>query len=451
MALRIAKRHVKALVEVLEESERVKPFQVVKRRVFSKYGILGTSYDRVFTALLYKMYKLQGILDRIARERLGVEPRRLPAGLRQGARLAAVLAAFDETGDEELARAIIDGLSRLLRQRFGDRAGMIGKLYRSLLREPWSPRSRVEELELRYLLPGLLIERLQRLLGSEELERFAEAVNTRRPTLGFRVNRLKSSVDRVLRSLREAGVEAWASSRVPYHVRYRGQLDYRRFEPLAKGEVVPQDEASAAAGWLLGAEPGELIVDMCAAPGGKATHLAELSGNMARIIAVEVFTDRMDRLVELAKRTGTIAPIEPVVGDATRVTYLLRGHADRVLLDPPCTSTGALAKHPEARWRLTEEGIQRQVERQRAMLLQAVEALRPGGLLLYTVCSVLPDEGEHNIIWLLERRRDVELVPLDGPYDPSPLLPGTMRAWPHRHDTAGFFYALLRKRPSIGA
>ncbi|ALL00153.1 tRNA and rRNA cytosine-C5-methylase [Pyrodictium delaneyi] len=446
MAIKLGKKHVKAFIEVLEESERIKPFQVVKRRVFSKYGVLGTRYDTIFTALLYKIYRMQGILDKIAEERLRLNLSRLPVALRQSTRLAVVLAVFDDVGDIEFNRALIGGIVRLLEARFGEKAGIVVDLYKSLEKEPWRPRSRIEELELRYLLPGLLIKRLEKLLDRGELELFAKAVNTRRPILGFRVNRLKASVKVVLRVLEEMGVEAWESTRVPWHIRYRGQLDYNRFKPLLRGEVVPQDEASAAAGELLGARPGELVVDMCAAPGGKTTHLAEIASNRATIMALDVFSDRMERLIELARKTGTIASIVPVIGDARRISTFLRLHANRVLLDPPCTSTGALAKHPEARWRLTEEAIKKQVERQRAMLVEAIEILKPGGLLLYTVCSVLPEEGEYNIQWILENRKDVELVPLQGPYDESPLLPGTMRAWPHRHDTTGFFYALLRKR-----
>ena len=165
---------------------------------------------------------------------------------------------------------------------------------------------------------------------------------------------------------------------------------------------MPQDEASAAAGYLLNAKPGEVIVDMCAAPGGKTTHLAELSMLGARIIAIDVFIDRLERLVELAVRTGTWPSIYPVRSDAIYASRYIRGHIDRVLLDPPCTSTGALSKHPEARWRLTREAIVKHVGLQRRFLHEADKMLKPGGRLLYTVCCVLPEEGEENIKWLLE-------------------------------------------------
>ena len=445
--MRLRRSEVKAFLEALEQAERYKPFQVAKRRVMAKYGLQGSRVDRLATALLYKMYRLQGILDLIVESETGLRVDRLPAFLRQALRLAAYLALYDEAGDEELAGQLVEAAASLASRRFRARdAEAVLRLYRGLRARGWSPRSSEERLAAELLLPPLLIRRLRDLLGLDELRRFAEAVNNPRPIHGLRVNTLKASLEQVLRALEEAGVEAWPSRRVENHVRYRGPLPYSRFRPLQEGWVVPQDEASAAAAPLLSPKPGELVADLCAAPGGKTTHIAELQRNQGTVVALEIFPDRMERLLELARRTGTYASISPVIGDARSAPQLLHASPSRVLLDPPCSSTGAIAKHPEARWRLTEETLTRLAQRQYEMLRAAVKALRPGGRLLYTVCSVLPEEGEHLVQRLLEEEKSLELVPLRGPYDPSPLLPGTMRAWPHRHETTGFFYALLEKR-----
>ncbi len=440
---------MKAFLEVLEWSEHYKPFQVVKRRVLSRYGLLGSRYDRVFTAILYRLYRMQGLLDRVIAERTGLDPGGLPAALRQALRLAVLLALSSPGVDQVFDEELVEGVASIIGRRFrAEDARLVVGLYRGLLAEPWRPGGRLDRLEYELLLSRIIIERLERMLGLEEVRRFADAVNTGQPLLGLRVNRLKSTVEEILSELKREGVEAWPSSRVPYHVVYRGSLNYSRFRPLLEGKVVPQDEASAVAGHLLGAGPGELIADLCAAPGGKTTHLAELSENKAVIVALELFSDRVERLVELASRTGTIASIQPIVGDALRASALLpQGRFHRVLLDPPCSSTGAIAKHPEARWRLTPERLRRLVENQKKMLWEAVELLRPGGRILYTTCSVLPEEGEEVVAWILEERKDVELVPLESPYDESPLLKGAMRSWPHRHGTTGFFYALLEKKP----
>jgi 16S rRNA (cytosine967-C5)-methyltransferase len=436
---------LKALLEALELAEKYKTFQVVKRNIMRKYGLLGRRADRIATALLYKVYRLQGVLDDIVREVVGVEPLRLPAFLRQAYRLVAYLALFDEVGDRELAEQVVAYSSRIAAKRFAQKeADRLLRFYRKLSSGAWQPSRQLEE-EMRLLLPRIIVERLRTLLGTmAEIEEFAKAVNNPRPVYGLRVNTLKASIGEVISELERIGVEVEPSRRIPNHVRYRGRLPYDELAILKEGKVVPQDEASAAAGYLLDPQPGERVVDMCAAPGGKTTHIAELQRNKGLVVALEIFSDRISRLVELAKRTSTIQSIVPVVGDALRASSLIRG-ADKVLLDPPCSSTGAIARHPEARWRLTEKTLQKLAEKQYRMLIEAVKLVPRGGRILYTVCSVMPEEGEYLVKKVLETQ-PVELIPLKGPYSPSPLLPGTMRAWPHRHGTTGFFYALMEKR-----
>ena len=440
-------REVKAFLEALELGEKIKPFQVAKRRVFAKYKLLGTGYDRLFTALMYKMARMQGILDRIIEQYTRYRVDRIPAAVRQASRLAVYLAQFDEIGDRVLADIIIKHTTRYIESRFRIRdAETIEKLYRELQRNPWKPASREEELELKYLLPMKLIESLEKLLGQSGVEAFAREVNNPRPVLGFRVNRLKTSIDYILEYLSNLGVEVWPSKRVEYHVSYRGTIDYSKLEILEKGLVVPQDEASTVAGYLLGAESRELVADLCAAPGGKTTHLAELSENEATIVAVDIYSDRLERLLELAKRTGTYTSIYILEADSRRASQLLpSSRFDRVIVDPPCSSTGALLKEPEARWRLRPRTLKRLVKLQQEILREGVELLKPGGRLLYSVCSILPEEGEKQVEKLLESRK-VELVELDAPYDQSKLLRGTLRSWPHIHKTTGFFYALLEKK-----
>ena len=440
-------REVKAFLEALELGEKIKPFQVAKRRVFSKYKLLGTGYDRLFTALMYKMARMQGILDRIVEQHTTYKVDRVPAIIRQASRLAVYLAQFDETRDRELADIIIKYTARYIASRFREEdAETIKKLYSELQRKPWKPATKEEELELEYLLPIKLIESLEKLLGWSGVKAFAEEVNNPRPVLGFRVNRLKTNTEYIVEYLSSLGVEVWPSKRIEYHVSYRGTIDYSKLEILEKGLVVPQDEASTTAGYLLGAKSGDLIADLCAAPGGKTTHLAELSNNEAAIVAIDIYRDRLERLLELAWRTSTYTSIYILEADSRRASKLLpRSKFDRVVVDPPCTSTGALLKEPEARWRLKPRTLKRLVKLQREILEEAIKILKPGGRLLYSVCSILPEEGEKQVEKLLESQ-EVELVELKSPYEQSRLLRGTMRSWPHIHKTTGFFYALLEKK-----
>ena len=447
--VRLEPPHIRALLEALEEAERVKPFQVAKRNVFRRYGIAGSDVDRVFTAIMYKLYRLRGVLDKAAAKALGVSPEEVaskPALLRQALRLAAYLAQFDEVDDPRLRSLLLRHGLPYIASRYGWReARKVAKVLERLSKSPWAPQSEAERLELKYMVPAALIERVRRVLPASEVEELLQALN-REPAPGLRVNTLKASADDVLERLTRAGFEAWPSERVPNHVRYRGPFLGEVAKLVEEGLAVPQDEASAAASILLDPRPGETVVDLCAAPGGKTTHIAELMRLKGTIYAFDVFHDRMLRLRELAQRTGTYIIIHPVEADGRLAPRLLGEEvADRVLVDPPCSSTGALAKHPDARWRVSDSSVRALAEQQRQLLEAAVRVVKRGGYVLYTVCSILPEEGEDVVRWAIENL-PVELVPLEGPYDPSPILPGTMRAWPHRHGTTGFFYALLRRR-----
>ncbi|MET1102362.1 MAG: RsmB/NOP family class I SAM-dependent RNA methyltransferase [Pyrodictiaceae archaeon] len=441
---------VEALIEALALSEKVKPFQVAKRTIFERYGILGSRKDRILTAIIYSIYRLQGILDKAVDHALGARPLDYNNDplLRQALRLSAYLAQFDKVKDPELEAIFLRHGLKYLATKIGWRkARLVYRVFKRLRRNPWKPSNKLEEYELTYKVPGFLIASLSRILDTNELRNLLEYIN-KKPIYSIRVNTLKASPAEVLEYLRNKGVKAWRSARLETIIFYEEGFTEAIKELVEKGLAVPQDEASAYASILLDPRPGETIVDLCAAPGGKATHLAELSRNKARIIAFDIYHDRMKRLVELAEKTETIVSIEPVLADG-RIAYQLLGEnkADKVLVDPPCSSTGALAKHPDARWRLNLDGLGRLISVQRSLLVSGLRVLRPGGLLLYTTCSLLPEENEENIKWLLgEYAGRIEIVELKGPYEESRLLKGAMRAWPHKHKTIGFYYTLIRKK-----
>ncbi len=436
---------IRVLLEALVEGEKIKPSQVAKREVFRRYGILGTDLDRVLTAVIYKLNRKLGLVDKVLRS-AGVDVESLDPFSRWLLRVYAYSVHFSEVEERRFKRALrLYGPIVVSEYSGKEGAWRIRALMRKVETLKYRPTSVEEVLELRYSVSSWLIKRLISILGYEETEEFLKAVN-KVPSLGFRVNSLRNvSVADVVKRLRDMGVEAWVSPYVPCVVKYRGTVNYERFEPLKQGDVIPQDDSSALAALILDPKPGEVVVDMCAAPGGKTEHIGELMKNRGTIIAIELYSDRAAYLRDLVKRAG-IEIVEVVQGDSTRASTMLGEEiADKVLLDPPCSSTGAIAKHGEARWRLSEERLAKLVELQKALLREGIRLLKPGGRLLYCVCSVLPEEGEEVIEWALREFRDqIRLIKITGPFDPG-LLPGTMRAWPHKHDTTGFFYALLEK------
>jgi 16S rRNA (cytosine967-C5)-methyltransferase len=209
-----------------------------------------------------------------------------------------------------------------------------------------------------------------------------------------------------------------------------------------RGELVPQSLASQLVALAVDPQSGERVLDMCAAPGGKSTHLAALLGGDGTVLAVELHEHRADSVRALARRTATDSMIEVRVADATTLSPDDVGTFDRVLVDAPCTGTGVLGARPDARWKRTEEGIAELVDLQRRLLATAATLVRPGGVVVYSTCSILAEEDEQ-----LVAGAPADLVPDPLPEAFAALLvePHIARTWPHSHATDGFFIARFRR------
>lgn len=203
-----------------------------------------------------------------------------------------------------------------------------------------------------------------------------------------------------------------------------------------RGRAMGQSRASMLPARLLDPKPGERILDLCAAPGAKATHLAALADNRAEIVCVEPHAGRAAGLRELAARMG--ATLTVIEGDGREVD--LGGQFDAALVDPPCTGLGVLAARPDARWRRQEEDLPGLVELQAALLRRAAAAVRPGGRIIYSTCTLLPDENEDVVVGSGLAQSDLAAV---FPQFAHPSLPGALLTLPSRDRTDGFFVAGL--------
>ena len=437
---------LRILVEALKLAEEFKPSQHAKRVVFSKHGVLGTGLDRLLTSVFYDVLKKQGLLDRVIVELTGAESALiLDPWLRAALRAAIDIVLFYRP-DKDTLRRLRWSIADYLSARTHPFVGMYyWQLFEKILSYRPRPRSIEEALEWRYLLPAWFIRRMRELLGPEEAEELFKALNEK-PLISVRVNTLKARVEEVVEELRREGKEPIISERVPVILRFEGPYDFDNSRLYREGKIIIQEEASAVASLVLAPRPGMTVVDLAAAPGGKTSHMAELMRNRGTIYAFDIDRTRIKRMRMLLRRMG-ITIVKIFEKDARKAPKILGEEiADRVMLDAPCTSTGTIAKNPELRWRVREEGLEEIIKLQRELLEAAARLLKPGGRMLYSTCSLLPEENEENVKWFLEKHPEFRLVELTGPYDPSPWLPGAMRAWPHRHKTIGFFYALLEKK-----
>jgi 16S rRNA (cytosine967-C5)-methyltransferase len=240
-----------------------------------------------------------------------------------------------------------------------------------------------------YSIPELIIERwLKQTAGKHEpVIRWARHANSSPPVI-VRVNRLRATVSEVLESLRGSGVEAIAHTNRQSVVILSGP-DMTTLPAFAEGLIQPQDPTATDVVKAIRLEPGMQVLDLCAAPGTKTIHMAERMGNEGRIVAADISDDKIARIEENAQRMG-ITIIEAI--HATQIAGEAIGTFDVVLADVPCSNTGVLARRVEARWRFSVEALGKLIRDQKNLLAAAAAFARPGGQVVYSTCSIEPEE-----------------------------------------------------------
>ena len=204
-----------------------------------------------------------------------------------------------------------------------------------------------------------------------------------------------------------------------------------------------QDAAAQLIAPLLTESKPRRVLDLCAAPGGKATHLATLLPG-ATIVACDLSPRRLRRINATVQRLGLAGQIELVAADGRSAPFR-DGSFDAVLLDAPCTGTGVLSRRHDARWIREPRDLEELPVLQRVLLERALDLVRPGGVVVYSTCSLEPEENDEVVDFVLSRREDVSEWPLDGRLDERFLRAGRLATWPHRHGIDGAFAARLRK------
>ncbi|WP_456466217.1 RsmB/NOP family class I SAM-dependent RNA methyltransferase [Methanopyrus sp.] len=304
-----------------------------------------------------------------------------------------------------------------------------------------------DELSLKYHFPPEFVEHARRVLPEDELEAFLEACN--RPAVKYvRVNTLHADREEVAERLRDEGVTVEPDPHVPDLLRVvEERVPIVRTETWRKGLVFTQDKASALVGHVLNPRPGEFVVDLCAAPGGKTLHALCLMEGDGEILAVDKSDWRLEAMKEkLEWQRVPDGAVELRHADARELPEELEGEADRVIVDPPCSGMGSVQKRPETRWNLSRRKVRRYAKLQAELLEAGVRVARPGGVIVYSTCTLTLDENEGVVRRVLRRRDDVELEEVRADFGREGRLSGTRRFYPHSDDCQGFFIARLRRR-----
>lgn len=275
----------------------------------------------------------------------------------------------------------------------------------------------------------------------------AQALNDRAP-VDFRVNTMRLNVEAARAALAEAGYEAIPTAFSPFGLRGSAHTNFGALEPFRKGLVDPQDESSQLVSMLVDARPGMQVIDLCAGAGGKSLTLSAMMENTGEIVACDSSAARLARMEPRSKRLGatnirTLTVEDGVVPDG------MAESADRVLVDAPCTGSGTWRRSPELRWRTAPDDIAAYAETQTALLATAAQMVKPGGRLIYAVCSVFNAEGRDVAHAFEIAHAGFSRVPIAEILGPT--LGGRLKAkddlvlTPHRHRTDGMYAAVFAR------
>lgn len=364
---------------------------------------------------------------------------KLDPPIRAMLRLACYERAWLETPPSAVANEYVS-LARAF--KLTSASGFVNAIARKLPAEPRTPpdatKNPAKHLATTYSHPEWLVKRWLKRLGFEECAALLQANNSR-AALSLRVNDNRTNREEVRRNLemRELIIRVGVLSPLALHVEDAGSpLGWPEWE---RGEIIAQDEAAQLVAIEAAPKAGDTVLDLAAAPGGKSTHCAQIMKNRGRILALDIAPGRVKLIAENARRLG-FSIIEARAGDALHFDGFT---ADMVLLDAPCLGTGTLRRRPDAKWNKTPQQLKELVTLQREMLHAAARLTKPDGHLVYSTCSLEPEENEEQAAWFLEQNEGWSAAPGEESHSVRTEA-GWLQSWPHRDGSDGMFCARFR-------
>ncbi|NDJ20712.1 16S rRNA (cytosine(967)-C(5))-methyltransferase [Nostoc sp. B(2019)] len=418
-------------------------------RVLQKVN-LQDSDRRLVTELVYGTVRRQRTLDTLIDQIANKKSHQQSPDLRTILHLGLYQLRYQERIP---ASAAVNTTVQLAKEnRFSGLAGFVNGLLRQYIRlverggDPLQlPENPVERLGILHSFPDWIIQVWFEQLGFTQTEQLCEWMN-QSPTIDLRINPLRTSIEEVEAALQSAGVLVRRSN-LPQALRLicsAGPI--QKLPGFSEGWWTVQDSSAQLVSHLLDPQPGEIVIDACAAPGGKTTHIAELMADKGQIWACDRTPSRLRKLQENSQRLN-LQSIQICTGDSRHLTQF-QNTADRVLLDAPCSGLGTLHRHADARWRQTPKSVQELSLLQKELLSYTSTFVKHGGVLVYATCTLHPAENEEVISaflaespgWQIESLNSVDL-----PYSAYTTPQGWFKVWPQQQDMDGFFMVRLRK------
>lgn len=405
---------------------------------------------RLFTELLYgsvrRQRTLDALIDQFAKKPSHQQPPDLRTLLHLGLYQLRYLQQIPDSA------AIFTTVELAKQNQLSGLSGVVNGLLRQYTRAAASgdplqlPADPIQRLGVLYSYPDWIVQVWHDQLGFEETEQLCQYCN-QTPRIDLRINPLRIDRETVQAQLAQAGVSSQPLPHLPQGLRIEGKMGpVPQLPGFEEGWWTVQEASAQLVGHLLNPQPGTIALDVCAAPGGKTTHMAELMQNQGVIWGCDRTPSRLRKLKQNLQRLG-IDTVQIWTGDSRELSNDIP-LADSVLVDAPCSGLGTLHRHADARWRQTPEKVEELAVLQLELLSTSARWVKPGGHLLYSTCTLHPQENENVIHQFLEQFPQWHLQPLAADFlqDGADQQPVPMhKLWPHQQQMDGFFIAHLQK------
>jgi len=430
-------------LEILYEIEMKDVFANETIELFCKNYHLSNLDRRFVSELVNGTTKMRRKLDYVLSFFLEKEMEDLPPWIRNILRLGVYQIDFLDKVPE--SAAVNESVN--LAKKFGHRGtvALVNAVLRNYLRDksrvdfPSWEENKTENIALFYSFPSWMVESWLNVFGEEQTVKLCQAFNER-PKLCVRLNSLNVDNHSLEKKFNESKTKFKPGRFLENFYYIESKVDLNHFIPLREGLVYLQDESAGFPVTLLDPQPGETILDLCAAPGGKTTFIAELLRNNGKVLAVDKSWEKIERLRENCRRLG-INSVHYFCGDACNFQSK---PVDRVLVDAPCSGLGVLGRNSDARWRKQKEDLLRLQKLQLKILFNAANLVKKEGVLVYSTCTITQEENDFVIRSFLDKRRDFKLVDASLYVNPEVVdESGFVRTFPHIHKMDGSFAARL--------
>lgn len=418
---------LKALIEISYNKEFEKVFDLYGSKATYKADF-GHLVNGVIRNITYLDYFIEKISQR--------KPKFLQNEIRNILRLGLFELEFTDTPEY----AVVNSYVELAKEDNPKSVSLVNAVFRNFLRQKDEiklPTNFLDYLATKYSHPKWMIKRWVLHYGKDEIENILR-FNNSPYGLWVRVNTLKIKVNDFLAILVKEGIAFEQNIIVPECIKIEHKGSVENLIGYEEGYWMVQGVASSLVSNILGAEDDDVVLDVCAAPGGKTAHTAAMMNNTGRILALDSNKKRLERLEENLVRLG-IENTSYIAKDATKVSF--NENFDKILVDAPCSNTGIFSKKPDAKWKKTIEDIEELSRLQYEILDNVSKYLKPNGTLVYSTCSIELEENILVVHKFLQNNKDFALDPFDIPYETE----GTLQIIPYEFDMEGFFIARFKR------